>query len=98
MTRFRRVNVSIAHFPEATLISAHPLNLRFTVVFPGCLLVQLENMQMSVDQITSPYYFSSQHNSLGLFHIEMCASVLLLQPLPATAMIKREVCTQKVCL
>lgn len=93
MTRFTRVNVSIAHFPEATLISAHPLNLRFIVVFPGCLLVQLENMQMSVDQITSPYYFPSQHTCLGLFHIEMYASVLWLQPLTATAMIKREVCT-----
>ncbi len=74
MTRFTRVNVSIAQFPEATLISARPLNLCFIVVFPGCLLVQLENMQMSVDQITSPYYFLSQHSALVAFHIEMCFS------------------------
>lgn len=74
MTRFTRVNVSIAQFPEATLISACPLNLRFIVVFPGCLLVQLENMQMPVDRVTSPYYFPSQHTSLIVLHIEMCFS------------------------
>lgn len=74
MTRFTRVNVSIAQFLEATLISARPLNLCFIVVFPGCLLVQSENMQMTVDQITSPYYFLSQHSSLAAFNIKMCFS------------------------
>ncbi len=72
MTRFTRVNVSIAQFPEATLILVRPLNLCFIVVFPGCLLVQSENMQMTVDQITSPYYFLSQHSTLAAFKIEMC--------------------------
>lgn len=89
MTRFTRVNVSIAQFLEAILISARPLNLCFIVVFPGCLLVQSENMQMSVDQITSPYYFLSAQFSGCISY----RNVLQLQRFTTTASINGEVCT-----